>query len=346
MLQSEVVKPFKLGDLSICIPYFNGLKYLDELFSSLIVNELVQCQLCISIDSNREGEISEINNLLQKYNFAHSIVVQNKENMGYSKNLEIVTRLSNREWILLMGQDDLILPGSIAKYESMLRDNPNISIISRNYYWFENDVKTPIRILTSRLRKNIIVNRNSSAKDIILLLETVGQLSGLLIRRDKIINKLSSNVFTAHVEPILIALQDSNIGILSDNTVAVRTSSSQTRFRNDIYIESPTKQWSLSYEFIKEYMNAKTYDLILRKHMGSNFKGLLQVRIMCGLAGLINEISEMRKLNRWIFFDIRFMAYLFICLVLPSKALRLVIDFTKNNVFRLFLSNKYKGNDE
>lgn len=112
--------------LSICIPTFNRDRYLNKLLESLEVidkNFIEYIQICIS--NNFSNDNTE--NVVKKFNQKFNIKYRNqKSNIGAAANLRYVYLLADGQWVLAIGDDDLITK-EINNFYRFIRDKIKLS---------------------------------------------------------------------------------------------------------------------------------------------------------------------------------------------------------------------------
>lgn len=127
--------------LTIAIPSFNRPKELLRLLRSIdIKNNIQDTEILVCEDKSPKREeikkaVLEFNNEQQKINVR---LVLNEENLGYDANLRNTIKLSNGEYIMLMGDDDVFIEGAIDKYIEFIKktnkENSNfLAYVLRSY---------------------------------------------------------------------------------------------------------------------------------------------------------------------------------------------------------------------
>lgn len=258
--------------VSILLPTYNGSKYLRQTLDNLLLEDFNE--LIIQDDCSTDSTIK----LIRSYHDQRIKLDQNKTNLGYPKNLENARNRAKGDILYLMGQDDLIRPKTIVKIKNIFKKNPQVNAITRPYYWFEDNPSIPNRAKpTTPNYQNIIINSHSRLSDILLVIDTLDQLSGLAFRASKFTNTFHQDIFPAHIYPFLRILKTSKVYFLADYCIAVRTESSQTRSHPEIYAKSPLKSWV---EMIKTIFGPKSElgNKIINNFITKNYVGLFQIK--------------------------------------------------------------------
>lgn len=116
--------------LSICIPTYNRAKYLRQLLDSIARQPLEGVEVVVSDNASSD----DTEQLLQEYSekIGRLVVHRWDKNAGADRNYLKVVELASGEYCWLMGSDDIVPEGAIAKVISLLTVNPDIAIIGRN----------------------------------------------------------------------------------------------------------------------------------------------------------------------------------------------------------------------
>jgi|TARA_B110000483_G_scaffold236224_1_gene308973 glycosyltransferase involved in cell wall biosynthesis len=109
--------------LSICIPTFNRGVYLDKLLNSISQvnpNALNQIEVCIS-DNNSTDKTSKV---IEKWsNILQINQSKNTSNIGALRNLIKVIKKANGDYLLILGDDDEVIPKEISVFLNQLKKN-------------------------------------------------------------------------------------------------------------------------------------------------------------------------------------------------------------------------------
>jgi len=123
--------------LSICIPTYNRLPYLRELMAGLLPQiEAARgtVELCVSDNASTDGTYAYLKTLacpsLQFW--------RNGENVGGDRNFLVCIREAHGDYVWLVGDDDMILEGSVARALRLLEQSPDLVIADE----LAGDVKT------------------------------------------------------------------------------------------------------------------------------------------------------------------------------------------------------------
>ena len=123
--------------ISVCIPTYNGAKYLKECLDSVLTQTLTDFEILIVDDRSSDNTVD----IAQEYaNRDPRIrVIVNERNLGLVGNWNRCVELAKGEWIKFVFQDDLIEPQCLEKM--LAASKPNVPIIAcRRQFLFEDEV--------------------------------------------------------------------------------------------------------------------------------------------------------------------------------------------------------------
>jgi len=279
---------------SICIPTYNGSKWIKKTLESILFQSLQNFEIIISDDCSKDNTIE----LIKRIKDRRIKINQNKINLGYGKNLQVLRKLAKGDILFLMGQDDILLRDALLKTYNAFMLGEEIGLVTRPYYWFYEDVRKPVRaIFPYDSARDRIVSVLDGKKEVQKIFESVGQLSGLAYRRKYMDMDFHKETFPAHIYPFASITKKYKVVYLKDYTVAVRIESSQTRFKKSIYDISPTKSWVKMFNTIyreKKYEEVRKAGI---EQMAKNYIGLVQLKNYSTFRNLLREILILIKLR-------------------------------------------------
>ena len=125
--------------LSICIPNYNKPECLNNCLNSILkASENIQFEfeICISdncSDSNIEEVIKPYEKILNiKFN-------KNNKNLGMGANILKVVEMANGKFVWIIGNDDLLLPFSLQKIDSLIQTNVDVDFFYVNSFNLKSD---------------------------------------------------------------------------------------------------------------------------------------------------------------------------------------------------------------
>ncbi len=315
--------------LSVCIPTYKGTPYLKETLDSVFSQDFGDFEVIICNDSQEDAD--QLQALLRPYGDKIRLF-QNETNLGYPENLRKTVSKARGDILFLLGQDDILLGTRVfSDYVSIFETHETVGCITRPYYWFVDDVNSPIRRIGVSPVQEITVD--SSDEVLRALYGSLGQLSALAYRRALIEpSDFASKVFTAHIKPFLKIMRTHSAYFFPKYNLAVRTTSSQTRFLSSIYRPSPTKTWiDMFQKVFKEdkYKHAREIGI---DHISLNYVGLVQIKNYGYFRDLLSDIYYLIYYRPRNLLSPAFWAIVLGTVFLPRRLLRKLTDLYKRYV--------------
>lgn len=117
--------------VSICIPTYNGAKYLRECLDSVLAQTFTDFEVLFVDDQSSDETMS----IAQAYAAKDTriCVKQNEQNLGLVGNWNRCIELAQGEWIKFVFQDDLIAPECLEKMLAASKPDSSIICSSRNF---------------------------------------------------------------------------------------------------------------------------------------------------------------------------------------------------------------------
>lgn len=315
---------------SICIPTYNGSQWVGETLKSILSQSFENFQIIISDDCSKDNTIE----VIEKFKDKRIKIHHNNKNLGYGGNLQILRKLANGDVLFLMGQDDILLQDALLKTNNAFLLGDDIGVVTRPYYWFDENITKPVRaIMPYDSNNDSVISIFDGEKEVQKIFESVGQLSGLAYRMKYLDTDFHEETFPAHIYPFASITKKYKVVYLKDYTVAARIISSQTRFKSSIYNISPTESWVKMFQDV--YLGEK-YDLIRGQGVKfittTNFLGLVQIKNYGSFSNLIREIYILVKYHWQNLFNPIFWFFSLGTILVPRKLLIPLVDNYKNKI--------------
>lgn len=121
--------------VSICIPTYNGAKYLAECLDSVINQTFTNFEIVLVDDCSTDGTLE----IAQDYAFRDKRIriFVNQQNLGLVGNWNYCVRQSRGEWIKFVFQDDLIMPMCLELMLATGKENHLLISCERNFIFEE-----------------------------------------------------------------------------------------------------------------------------------------------------------------------------------------------------------------
>lgn len=326
-----------MATIDILIPTYNGSQYIEETIRSILSQSYKDFQILICDDASTDNTITVIQKILDP----RVIIIKNKNNLGYSKNLERARQHATADFIYLMGQDDIMANNTLRHTIKAFKLSKDIGAVTRPYYWFDKDIKTPVRAKHQlNPKKDTIISITNNPKKVIRIFETLDQLSGLAYRRKFMTLPFHSDIFPCHIYPFADIFKKHPIVFLKNYNIAVRIASSQTRSLSSIYEKSPILSWIEMIKSIypeKKYLPIQKY--LIKEFITKNYIGLVQIKNYAKFKYFLREIWYLIKFNWQNLFSPSFWFFSLGCIITPTSILIPLVDWYKNKIYAKKLTN-------
>ena len=187
-----IVILFELPLISVCIPAYNRSSLLPELLDSIVCQLNVEFEIVICEDKSPERE--KIREISESYISAFPgqiFYYENIVNLGYDGNLRRLIELARGEYVLFMGNDDLLAKGALVAVSNIVRSKPNVGVVLRTYDSFENDPEKPLQIFRYFDREQLFL---PGLQTVVTFFRRCVFISGMVVRRESAL-KYSTNRF-------------------------------------------------------------------------------------------------------------------------------------------------------
>ena len=126
-----------MAELSICIPTYNRIKYLENCLNSIhIASEKsnLKVEVCISDNCSEENTYSVVEKFKNRLNIIYN---QNKYNIGLGHNILKSVSIASGEFAWILGNDDLVLPNSFNIFKDLTKKNSDVDFFYINYFFLQ-----------------------------------------------------------------------------------------------------------------------------------------------------------------------------------------------------------------
>ena len=329
-----VTEVFK--QLTVCLPTYHGLETLGPAFDSIFAQSAGDYEIVIGNDSPDDHE--EVEAFLKKINDPRIRLLKNERNLGYPENIKKIVSAAKHDVLFFMCQDDVLLSNNIfSKALVIFTDHPDVGAITRPYYWFKHDLNKPIRLI-EKYPKNII-SADGDEESIDKLFETLGQLTGLIMRKSLITHDFIEHIFPCHAAPFLSIIKTHKVYLWEDYMIAVRTTHSQTQLSR-IYNPSPTFTWINMFKNVfPEPQFDKIRSLGIEK-FSTNYLGLVQIKNYGFFRDYCADVYHLVKERKRNLISPKFWFYFLGTLLIPRVVLRRLVGIFKDTLGNQHASRK------
>lgn len=114
-------------EVSVIMSVFNSAKYLAEAIESILNQSFIDFEFIIINDASTDDSLSIVEGYAKKD--GRIILIDNKDNIGLTKSLNLGLRLAKGIYIARTDSDDVSLPGRLEKQYAFLKKNKGIFLV-------------------------------------------------------------------------------------------------------------------------------------------------------------------------------------------------------------------------
>lgn len=113
--------------VSICVPTYNGARYLEEALNSALAQTYSDCEIVVSDDRSSDGTADICRRVLEGGPFPFRIVEH--EPAGIGANWNHAVQNARGTYIKFLFQDDLLKPDCVERMVAILETDPDIGLV-------------------------------------------------------------------------------------------------------------------------------------------------------------------------------------------------------------------------
>ena len=122
---------------SILIPTFNRRKYLEKTLKTILDQNYVNYELIVS-DSGSSDDTWEY---LKNLDYPNLKIIKPEKKLSEVENFEFIINQAKGEWIIILGDDDGVLPDFFNSVDNIIKKHPEIEAIScKSGYYYHDDI--------------------------------------------------------------------------------------------------------------------------------------------------------------------------------------------------------------
>jgi glycosyltransferase involved in cell wall biosynthesis len=127
--------------ISICIPTYNGSKYLDETMGSIQLQTFQNIEVIVSDDASQDNTLELVEAFKNEVGFP--VQIYNHIPSGIGANWNNCIKHATGKYIKFLFQDDVMESGCIEEMVRVLEDRPKVALVaSKRDFIIENEMKS------------------------------------------------------------------------------------------------------------------------------------------------------------------------------------------------------------
>jgi len=343
----------KNSKISVVVPAYCRPDFLNILINSFTKQTYKNSELVVvddsPIDKNVKSEVEKYNNINIKY-------LRNEKNLGFCKNLLKSINSASGEYILIMGDDDVLASEkTLEEYVKIFEKYPDVGLIYSNQIQFNNNYLTDY--IYKHFDNDIYCSSTEESLQKIWLLTCF--ISGIGLRNNQKFESLypKENILFPQVELIGKILGTQNSYGISKYLIGSRAHNEQLGFKavNKKNIKDNEKHSAFElnkiYQIVLEFYKSKLNKEI---SLSKNFVNIFfenkhmtifpSEKINTNNWEIIKVFKQAFLNNNKVVFNFPFMFYFLISLALPSNILYKIKEWKKRNYLLKFKNESNKFN--
>lgn len=117
-----------MSKVSICLPVFNGRRYLRAAIETLLVQTHTDFEVLVSDDCSDDDSLEIANQLASRDK--RIVVWRNNERLGLFQNYNAAIERASGDYIKLFAQDDLLMPNNLETHLEIFAKNKTVTLIT------------------------------------------------------------------------------------------------------------------------------------------------------------------------------------------------------------------------
>lgn len=123
--------------VSVCLPVYNGGKFLRQSITSVLAQDFADLELLIVDDCSSDDSVSIVRSLAQQD--ARIKFWQNSENRGLFANYNECISRSSGAFIKPFAQDDILHVSNLSSAISVFQEHPIVSLVANDRNWIDEN---------------------------------------------------------------------------------------------------------------------------------------------------------------------------------------------------------------
>jgi len=172
-------------DVSVAIPAYSRSIELVELLQSIYDQSVLPAEVVICEDmSPQRDAIRSIAAAWREPFAAQGCALnyhENERNLGYDGNVRRIIQAAKSTWVLLIGNDDLLLPGCIEAVAAYTAAYPEHRMISRSFLMFKGSLKHELGFSQLSPEDHLFTTQNSESG---IIMRAFGFVGGIVLHKE------------------------------------------------------------------------------------------------------------------------------------------------------------------
>jgi abequosyltransferase len=181
----ELVDGTVWNDLTIAVPVYSRPDELRQLLISISGMAVLPGEVLLCEDQSPERRLLSQIALEWQPKLASKgcslRYVENDENLGYDGNVRSLFARATRPWVMLLGNDDAMLPNAVPPIQRFVAEHGDVRMISRTFVRFSVDIANVVGFTRLSDGDRVYTKENSRPG---MILRLCGFVGGLIVDRE------------------------------------------------------------------------------------------------------------------------------------------------------------------
>ena len=125
--------------LSILVPTFNRAEIFRQTLKHLL-SEIQKLEGLVEVVIGDNASTDGTSTVLEELTSEYSRSIRRELNIGAWRNIVELATVARGDWVLILGDDDFLVPNTLMKLVTNLRHSQGVDFVSINYGWINSDI--------------------------------------------------------------------------------------------------------------------------------------------------------------------------------------------------------------
>lgn len=161
--------------ISVCIPVYNGIQYVEETIESVLAQDYGNLEIIVQDNASTDGTWALLQSLVSKHPQIYA--ARNEQNVGMAGNWNCAINRVSGDYLMLLSADDLLEQGFLERCLGIFEQD-TVDAVATDHYWLSGGQK--------KLRKMRITAKIYSGFSKLILLKNPFSINFTLFTRNAV----------------------------------------------------------------------------------------------------------------------------------------------------------------
>lgn len=169
--------------ISVCVPTYFGAKYIAACLTSVASQKGVSLQIVVCDDMSSDGTLDIVRKTAEAHPEVEWVIRRNPQRLGMVENWNVCVNLARFPFIKMMGQDDILFQGCLARQAEILQAHPSASLVASRRIII-NSAGRKLLYAPAPFEEGLLTGREAAVRCLLSGTNTIGDPVALLSRTD------------------------------------------------------------------------------------------------------------------------------------------------------------------